>query len=52
MSTPEQLDGMLHGRIQPSPHEYNAIAVALNEHFVEFDPSGFVPYMEDDPSSN
>jgi hypothetical protein len=52
MNTSEQLEALLHGTVQPTPHEYNLIAVALNEHFGEFGPSRCVPYVEDGPSSN
>ncbi len=49
---PGQLDEMLHGTIQPTAHEYNLIAAALNEYLVEFDPGRFVPYVEEGYSTN
>lgn len=47
MSTPRELDAMLDGTIEPTAHEYNIIASALNAHLAEFDPSRSVPYIED-----
>jgi hypothetical protein len=47
MNTQLQLDAFLHGIIRPTPHEHNLMAVALNQYFMEFDPSQFAPYVED-----
>jgi hypothetical protein len=52
MSTPIELDAILHGTVEPTAHQYSLIAVALNKYFVEFDPSRFIPYMEDVRSPN
>ena len=41
-----QLDAFLHGALRPTPHEFNLIAVALNEHFIEIEMDQFVPYVE------
>jgi hypothetical protein len=47
MNTQLQIDAFLHGIIRPTPHEHNLMAVALNQYFMEFDPSRFAPYIED-----
>jgi hypothetical protein len=47
MNTAPQLDALLHGSVEPGAHEYNLMAAALNEHFMAFDPSRFIPYVED-----
>ncbi len=53
MSTLLQFDEFLQGSVDPTPNEYNIMAVALNERFMEFDPSRSIPYIEDrSPSSN
>jgi hypothetical protein len=52
MNTAPQFDALLHGRVDPSAHEYNLMAAALNEHFMEFDPSRFILYAEDGFASN
>ena len=46
-NTPLQLEAFLHGALVPTPHEFNLIAVALNEHFVDLGVAEFVPYIED-----
>jgi hypothetical protein len=46
-NTPLQLEAFLHGVLVPTPHEFNLIAVALNEHFVDLGLDEFVPYIED-----
>ncbi len=46
-NTPLQLDAFLHGAPRPTPHEFNLIAVAVNEHFVDLGVDQFVPYIED-----
>ena len=51
-STAPQLDALLHGSVDPTAHEYNLMAAALNERFMEFDPSRSVPYVEDRYGSN
>jgi hypothetical protein len=52
MRTATQLDTLLHGSLDPTAYEYNLMAVALNEHFMDFDPSRFIPYIEDGYASN
>lgn len=47
MSTLLQLEAFLHGSVDPTANEYNLLAVALNERFMEFDPSRSVPYIKD-----
>ena len=47
MNTQLQLDAFLHGITRPTPHEHNLMAVALNQYFMDFDPSQFAPYIED-----
>jgi hypothetical protein len=46
MSTPPELEGILDCELQPSAHEYNVIAVALNEYFVETKMGHLAPYVE------
>jgi hypothetical protein len=41
------LEAFLHGALVPTPHEFNLIAVAMNEHFVDLGVDEFVPYIED-----
>ena len=52
MITASQLDALLHGSVDPTAHEYNLMAVALNERFRGSDPSRFVPYTEEENISN
>ena len=52
MSTQLQLDAFLPGIIRPTPHEHNLMAVALNQYFMEIDPSQFAPYIEDGFANN
>jgi hypothetical protein len=48
MNTATELEAFLRDRGRPTRHEYNVIAVALNEYFVEIGSSRVVPYLEDD----
>lgn len=48
MSSAFQLDAYLHDALQPSRHEHDVIAQALNERFVELGGNHPVPYAEDD----
>ena len=43
MNTAPQLDALLHGSVEPTAHEYNLMAIALNERFMEFAPSRSIP---------
>jgi urocanate hydratase len=47
MSTAFQLDAYLHGALEPSDHDHDLIAHALNERFVELGRNHPVPYLED-----
>jgi hypothetical protein len=49
MSTGLQLEAFLYGALQPSPHDHDVIAHALNERFVELGGNHPVPYSLDDP---
>jgi hypothetical protein len=46
MNTPEELAGFLRGELRPTRHEYNLVAVALNEYLIEIGAPQFVPYIE------
>jgi hypothetical protein len=46
-NTPLQLEAFLHGALRPTPHEFNVMAVAVNEHLAEIGVEQFVPYVED-----
>jgi hypothetical protein len=45
---PQELEGFLKGTLRLTRHEYNLIAVALNEYLVDIGMSPFVQYIEDD----
>jgi hypothetical protein len=45
-NTPQELAGFLRGELRPTRHEYNLVAVALNEYFAEIGVSQSVPYIE------
>jgi hypothetical protein len=47
MRSPQELRGILDCEIRPTIHEYNMIAVALNEYFTEAKMEFCVPYVED-----
>jgi hypothetical protein len=47
MSTGLQLEAYLYGALEPSRHDRDVIAHALNERFVELGGNHPVPYMED-----
>jgi hypothetical protein len=47
MSTALQVEAFLYGALQPSPHDHDVIAQALNERFVELGGDHSVPYAED-----
>lgn len=50
MSTPFEVDAYLFGALLPTPHDYNVLAHALNERFVELGGDHPVPYAETDPN--
>jgi hypothetical protein len=45
-NTPAELAGFLRGELRPTRHEYNLVAVALNEYLVDIGSRQFVPYIE------
>jgi hypothetical protein len=47
MSTGLQLEAYLYGALEPSGHDHDVIAHALNERFVELGGNHPVPYVED-----
>jgi hypothetical protein len=49
MSSGPELEAYLYGALRPSLHDYDVIAHALNERFVELGGNHPVPYAEDDP---
>jgi len=42
-----QLDGFLHGALRPTAHEFNVMAVAVNEYLAEIGLDESVSYVED-----
>jgi hypothetical protein len=50
MSSPLEVDAYLYGALEPTPHDYNVLAHALNERFVELGGDHPVPYAEPDPT--
>ncbi len=51
MSTALQLEAILYGALLASPHDYDVIAHALNERFVELGGNHPVPYGEGGPGA-
>jgi hypothetical protein len=49
MSTALQLEAILYGALEPSAHDEEVIAHALNERFVELGGNHPVPYPEASP---
>ena len=49
MSTELELEAFLYGALEPSIHNHDVIAHALNERFVEQGGNHPVPYLEDGP---
>jgi hypothetical protein len=47
MSTAVELEAFLYGALQPTVHDHDVIAHALNERFVELGGNHPVPYLED-----
>lgn len=47
MSNAFQLEACLHGALEPSAHDHDIIAHALNERFVELGGNHPVPYLGD-----
>jgi hypothetical protein len=52
MSTGLQLEAFLYGALRPSRPDYDIIAHALNERFVELGGNHPVPYADDEPEDN
>ena len=50
MSTAFELEALLYGALEPSPHDLDVIAHALNERFAELGGNHPVPYAEDGPN--
>lgn len=48
MSSPLELDAYLFGALEPTAHDYNVLAHALNERFVELGGDHPVPYATSD----
>ena len=46
MHTPTQLGRLLRGELRPSGHEYNVVAVAMNEYLSDIGAAQSVPYIE------
>jgi hypothetical protein len=46
MRSPPELEGILKCELRPSDHEYNVVAVALNEYFIETKMNYCAPYIE------
>jgi hypothetical protein len=46
MNTKTQLGAFLRGELHPTRHEYNVIAVAMNEYLIDIGVAQFVPYFE------
>jgi hypothetical protein len=49
MSTALQLEAFLYGVLEPTVHDHDLVAHALNERFVELGRNHPVPYLEDRP---
>jgi hypothetical protein len=47
MSSAFEVEAILYGALEPSPHDLDLIAHALNERFVELGGNHPVPYAED-----
>jgi hypothetical protein len=46
MNTPTELVGFLRGELSPTRHEYDVVAVALNEYLSDIGVARFVPYVQ------
>ncbi len=49
MSTAFELEAFLYGVLEPTVHDHDLVAHALNERFVELGGNHPVPYLEDRP---
>ncbi len=52
MSTALELEAFLYGALEPSSHDHDVIAHALNERFVELGGNHPVPYADDGNQEN
>jgi hypothetical protein len=52
MSTGIELEAFLYGILEPTTHDHDVIAQALNERFVELGGNHPVPYLEDGDTSS
>ena len=52
MSSAMELEAFLYGALQPSAHDREVIAQAINERFVELGGNHPVPYAETDPNGS
>ncbi len=52
MSTAFQVEAFLYGALQPTPHDHDVLAHALNERFVELGGNHPVPYADPGPENN
>ena len=48
MNTPQELGSFIRGESNPTRHEYNLVAVALNEYLTDIGLGQYVPYIEDE----
>jgi hypothetical protein len=46
-NTPLQMDAIVHGALRPNAHEFNLIAVAINEYLEEIGVNRVVEYIEE-----
>ena len=47
-STPLEIDAYIHGALRPTRHEFNVIAIALNEYLKDIEVNLFIEYIEED----
>jgi hypothetical protein len=47
MSSPLELEAICYGALEPSPHDHDVIAHALNEHYTALGRNHPVPYSDD-----
>jgi hypothetical protein len=50
MSTAFEVEAFLHGALEPSAHDHDVLAQALNERFIELGGSHPVPYTDGAPA--
>jgi hypothetical protein len=47
-STPLEIDAYIHGALRPTRHEFNVIAIALNEYLTDIGVNLFIEHVEKD----